>query len=76
MLTPTFGNRRLGSEVLDLDSLAVATLGMLIGGGGGGGCQGRLKTARSGGWLVGDLLSFASEPVTLSVEDDDLGVVD
>ncbi len=40
-------------------------------------CQGRLKTARfRGGWLVGDLLSFASELVALSFEDDDVCVVD
>ena len=38
---------------------------------------GRLKTARCrGGWLVGDLLSFASESVALAFEDDDLCVVD
>ena len=28
------------------------------------------------GWLVRDLLSFASESVALSFENDDLGVVD
>ena len=40
-------------------------------------CRGRLKVARfRGGWLVGDLLSFASESVALAFEDDDLGMVD
>jgi len=49
------------------------------------GCQGRSKTARfrpvencavQWGWLVSDLLSFATEPLALASDNDDRGVAE